>query len=43
MMTLFDSSVFLIFFILIGRVLEAYAKSKVRCFFPLRADTHADV
>ncbi|CED82262.1 Cation transport ATPase [Phaffia rhodozyma] len=28
MMTLFDASVFLIFFILIGRVLEAYAKSR---------------
>jgi len=33
MMTLFDASVFLIFFILIGRVLEAYAKSRVLSLF----------
>lgn len=41
MMTLFDASVFLIFFILAGRVLEAYAKTRVshptsRCFASTR-------
>jgi Cu+-exporting ATPase len=34
MMTLFDASVFLIFFILAGRVLEAYAKVRVRASQP---------
>lgn len=33
-MTLFDASVFLIFFIVAGRALEGWAKSKVRAALP---------